>query len=250
MKGIILAGGTGSRLFPLTKVINKHLLPVGSKPMIQHAIEKLVQASITDIAVVSGIEHVDTVAKFLGSGKDYNCRITLKVQDRSGGIAEALGLCEDFAYGERICVILGDNIFQDSLVNFLQAYQKQPRGARILLKVVSDPTRFGIAVIDTQNQIMGMVEKPNKEQIAEHLSAVPKRYVYAITGIYFYDSRVFKIIKNLVPSDRGELEITDVNRTYLEWGEIHYSFFDGYWTDAGTLGSYHLANKLVNKNEG
>jgi glucose-1-phosphate thymidylyltransferase len=231
MKGIVLAGGTGSRLYPLTKVTNKHLLPVGGKPMIFYPIEKLVGAGIEEILIVTGTEHMGDVVNLLGSGKEFGCRFTYKVQDEAGGIAQALGLAENFAGGDSMTVILGDNIFESDLSRAVQNYPGE--GAQILIKKVTDPERFGVAELK-EDRIVGIEEKPEK----------PKSE-YAVTGIYMYDSQVFEWIKNLKPSGRGELEITDVNNHYVSQGKMKFSVLDGWWTDAGTIQSLLLANQLV-----
>lgn len=233
MKGIILAGGTGSRLFPLTKVTNKHLLPVGRKPMILHPVDKLVGAGISEILVVTGVEHMGAVVNLLGSGKDYKCKFTYKVQDEAGGIAQALGLAADFGRGSQTCVLLGDNIFSDSLAPFANQFQEQERGAMILLKAVKDPHRFGVAELQGE-RVVGIEEKPRK----------PKSDL-AVTGIYFYDSHVFEIIRTLKPSNRGELEITDVNNAYIAAGQMTFGTLPGNWTDAGTFESLRHANELA-----
>lgn len=231
MKGIILAGGTGSRLFPLTKVTNKHLLPVGDKPMIYHPIEKLTEVGIEEILIVTGTEHMGAVVNLLGSGKDFGCRFTYKVQDEAGGIAQALGLAENFAGDEPMVVILGDNIFQMSLQKAMDNYDGT--GAQILIKEVPDPKRYGVAELDGE-KVLSIEEKPEK----------PKSN-YAVTGIYFYDSDVFECIKTLKPSGRGELEITDVNNFYIQQGKMVSSEMEGWWTDAGTPESYRVANELM-----
>ncbi len=231
MKGIILAGGTGSRLYPLTKVTNKHLLPVGDKPMIYHPIEKLIEVGIEEILIVTGTDHMGDVVNLLGSGKDFGCRFTYKVQDEAGGIAQALGLAENFAGDDPVIVILGDNIFQKSLDTAIENYPGT--GAQILIQEVHDPQRYGVAELDG-NKVISIEEKP----------VIPKSN-YAVTGIYFYDSEVFNCIKTLKPSGRGELEITDVNNFYIEKGEMTSSVLEGWWTDAGTPESYNHANKLV-----
>lgn len=233
MKGVILAGGTGSRLFPLTKVTNKHLLPVGRKPMILHPVEKLVKAGIKDIVIVTGVEHMGDVVNLLGSGKDYGVRFGYKVQDEAGGIAQALGLVQDFIHNSKFVTILGDNIFSDDLTTFVESFQRQESGAKVILKEVHDPNRYGVAEL-RGNQILSIEEKPK----------APKSH-YAVTGIYFYDESVFNIIKTLKPSGRGELEITDVNNYYISQGTLTCDFFKGAWTDAGTFDSLFLANKLM-----
>ncbi|NBX75407.1 MAG: spore coat protein [Proteobacteria bacterium] len=233
MKGVILAGGTGSRLYPLTKVTNKHLLPVGRKPMILHPIDKLIKAGITDIVIVTGVEHMGAVVNLLGSGKDYGVRFGYKVQDEAGGIAQALGLVRDFIHDSKFVTILGDNIFSDDLNGFVTAYQEQKKGARVILKEVPDPGRYGVAELQG-NKILSIEEKPKN----------PKSN-FAVTGIYFYDSTVFDVIKTLKPSGRGELEITDVNNYYVQQGTLTCDFFKGAWTDAGTFNSLYLANRLM-----
>lgn len=231
MKGIILAGGTGSRLYPLTKVTNKHLLPVGEKPMIYHPIEKLTEVGIEEILIVTGTEHMGDVVNLLGSGKDFNCRFTYKVQDEAGGIAQALGLAENFAGNDPVIVILGDNIFENSLSNAVKNYDGA--GAQILIQEVEDPERYGVAELEGE-KVISIDEKPQE----------PKSN-FAVTGIYFYDAKVFECIKTLKPSGRGELEITDVNNYYIKQGQMKSSVLDGWWTDAGTPDSYKHANKLV-----
>ena len=231
MKGIILAGGTGSRLYPLTKVTNKHLLPIGQKPMIYYPIEKLLEVGIEEILIVTGTEHMGDVVTLLGSGKDFGCRFTYKVQDEAGGIAQALGLAENFQGDDSSIVILGDNVFENSLSKAVENYSG--KGSQILIKEVHDPQRYGVAELDGE-KVKSIEEKPQN----------PKSN-YAVTGIYFYDASVFEIIKTLKPSHRGELEITDVNNYYIQQGEMVSSEFEGWWTDAGTPDSYRLANKLV-----
>ena len=231
MKGIILAGGTGSRLYPLTKVTNKHLLPVGEKPMIYHPIEKLIEVGIQEILIVTGTDHMGDVVNLLGSGKDFKCRFTYKVQDEAGGIAQALGLAENFAGNDPVVVILGDNIFEHSLDKAVKNYDGS--GAQILIQEVEDPERYGVAELDGDN-VISIDEKPQE----------PKSN-FAVTGIYFYDNNVFECIKTLKPSGRGELEITDVNNFYIKQGQMKSSVLEGWWTDAGTPDSYKHANKLV-----
>jgi glucose-1-phosphate thymidylyltransferase len=235
IKGVILAGGTGSRLWPLTKVTNKHLLAVGQKPMIYYPVEKFVSAGVREILIVTGIEHMGDVVNLLGSGKDFNCRFTYKVQDAAGGIAQALALGENFAAGSSIAVILGDNIFNASLKPYLKKFAVQKTGARVLLKKVLHPQRFGVAEI-SNGKVVKIIEKPKK----------PKTN-YAVTGIYFYDNSVFEIIKTLKPSGRGELEITDVNNNYISRKQMGYDMLTGWWTDAGTFESLANANELVMK---
>lgn len=233
MKGIILAGGTGSRLYPLTKVTNKHLLPVGKYPMIYHAIHKLVEADIHDILIVTGKEHMGDVVNLLGSGSDFGVTFTYKVQDKAGGIAQALGLCETFVGKDNMTVILGDNVFNDNISSYVQSYKEQGNGARILIKNVSDPQRFGVPELEG-TYIKSIEEKPK----------IPKSN-FAVTGIYMFDSSVFDIIRELEPSDRGELEITDVNNAYIQKGQMTYDVLNGWWTDAGTHQSLSKANELA-----
>jgi len=235
LRGIILAGGTGSRLMPLTKVTNKHLLPVGQKPMIFYPIEKLTAIGIEEILIVTGVEHMGDVVSLLGSGRNFGCRFTYKVQDEAGGIAQALALAENFADGYPIAVILGDNIFQANLKNYADKFIAQQAGARILLKQVQYPQRFGVAEL-SEGKVIGIVEKPEQ----------PKSD-YAVTGIYFYDDTVFDIIRTLQPSGRGELEITHVNQAYITKNQLAYDIIDGWWTDAGTFESLNRANELVAK---
>jgi len=234
-KGVILAGGTGSRLMPLTKVTNKHLLAVGNKPMIYYPVEKLVSAGIDEILIVTGVDHMGHVVNLLGSGHNFSCRFTYKVQDQAGGIAQALALAENFANDGNIAVILGDNIFKNSLKPYLEKFEAQGTGARVLLKKVAKPQRFGVAEI-ADGRVTKIVEKPSK----------PKTN-YAVTGIYLYDSTVFEKIKKLKPSGRGELEITDVNNAYINTHQLEYDFMTGWWTDAGTFESLSKANDLVIK---
>lgn len=233
MKGVILAGGTGSRLFPLTKVTNKHLLPVGREPMIFHPIKKLIDAGVEEILIVTGPEHMGDVVNLLGSGREFGCRFTYKVQDEAGGIAQALALAENFASGVPVCVILGDNVFSDSIASIARAFDRQRKGARVVLKRVTDPGRFGVAEVEG-DRILRIVEKPNAP-----------RSDLAVTGIYFFDAHVYDAIRTLKPSARGELEITDVNNYYLSRGELRFDKLEGWWTDAGTFDSLHLANELV-----
>lgn len=237
MKGVILAGGTGSRLFPLTKVTNKHLLPVGQEPMLLHPVRKLTEAGITHILVVTGTEHMGDVVGLLGSGAEYGCKFTFRVQDEAGGIAQALSLAENFAGGSPICVLLGDNIFEDSIAEDVARFKKQGKGARILLKEVPDPQRYGVARVDGK-QVVEILEKPDDPPSS-----------LAVTGIYFYDNEVFEIIRALTPSARGEYEITDVNNAYIHSAKMTFGEFTGWWTDAGTFPSYHLANRLVMETE-
>jgi len=235
IRGVVLAGGTGSRLRPLTKVTNKHLLPVGEKPMIYYPIEKLTSVGIEEILIVTGVEHMGDVVSLLGSGKDFRCRFTYKVQDEAGGIAQALALAENFANNQSLVVILGDNVFKDGLKPYVERFVAQRKGARVLLKQVPDPQRFGVAEL-SGGKVIGIVEKPKRPESD-----------YAVTGIYFYDAAVFEIIRTLKPSARGELEITDVNDAYIKKGQLAYDIMDGWWTDAGTFESLTRANELVRK---
>jgi len=233
MKGIVLAGGTGSRLFPLTKVTNKHLLPVGREPMIHHPVKKLTGAGIDEILVVTGVDHMGDVVNLLGSGREFGCRFTYKVQDEAGGIAQALGLAENFAARSPLCVILGDNVFEDSIAPVVERFRQQGRGARVVLKRVPDPHRFGVAEV-RDGKIASIEEKPRQP-----------RSDLAVTGIYLYDGSVFDLVRDLKPSARGELEITDVNNGYLRRGELWYDVFQGWWTDAGTFESLRRASDLA-----
>jgi glucose-1-phosphate thymidylyltransferase len=234
LKGIVLAGGTGSRLYPLTKITNKHLLPIYDQPMIYYPIRTLVTAGIKDILLVTGGRNSGDFLRLLANGKEFGlAHLNYTYQEGEGGIADALALAEHFADGEKICVILGDNIIEGSIAEAVQEFQNQPRGARILLKEVADAERFGVAELDG-GRIIGIEEKP----------AVPKS-PYAVTGIYLYDETVFDKVRTLVPSRRGELEITDVNNAYIREGTMTFSFLEGWWTDAGTFESLLRAANLV-----
>jgi len=234
MKGIVLAGGLGPRLYPLTKVTNKHLLPIYDKPMIYYPIETLVEAGIRDILVVTGGRNAGDFLRLLGNGKEFGLRhLNYTYQEGEGGIAAALALAEFFADGGPICVILGDNIVEGSIAGFIRNFEKQKTGARVLLKEVEDPQRFGVPVIE-DGRILRIEEKP---------AVPPSRY--AITGIYIYDGEVFDIIRGPTPSGRGELEITDVNNAYIRKGALHYDIMEGWWTDAGTFESLLRAANLV-----
>jgi len=234
MKGIILAGGLGMRLSPLTKITNKHLLPVYDKPMIYYPLRTLINAGIDDILIVTGGNNAGDFLRLLGNGKEFGLKhINYTYQEGEGGIAEALGLAEFFADEEKVCVILGDNIIEKNITGAVEAFKKQKKGAKILLKEVSDPQRFGVPELKG-DQIFRIEEKP----------ANPKSK-YAVTGIYMYDHSVFDIIKPLKPSQRGELEITDVNNAYIEQGTMTYDILDGWWSDAGTFDSLLYASKLV-----
>jgi glucose-1-phosphate thymidylyltransferase len=233
IRGIVLAGGKGTRLGELTKVTNKHLLPVGPYPMVYHPIKKLVGAGIHEILLVSGTEHMGDFVELLGSGAAHHCSLTYRVQDQAGGIAQALGLAEHFARDARSVVILGDNIFEDPLDPILNDANNYPDWAWVALKRVPDPGRYGVAELRGQ-RVLSIEEKP------EH----PKSD-FAVAGIYVYPPDVYDVIKTLKPSRRGELEITDVNQHYLKSGRLGFTTLPGYWTDAGTLDSLALANELV-----
>lgn len=233
MRGIVLAGGTGSRLYPLSKVTNKHLLPVGRYPMIYYPIFKLKQAGIEDIFIVTGKEHAGAIVNLLGSGYEMGLKFTYRIQDQAGGIAQALSLAEDFVGDDSCTVILGDNIFKDSISGFVDDFQTQKQVAKVILKEVEDPNRYGVAELRGR-RIISIEEKPE----------TPKSN-YSVTGIYMYDNSVFDIIRKLKPSRRGELEISDVNNEYIRRGLLSFDFFDGWWTDAGTFESLANANMLV-----
>jgi len=235
MKGVILAGGTGSRLKPLTNLTNKHLLPIFNRAMIEYPLNTLLKSGIKEILIISGREHAGDFIEYLGSGKDYSAQFTYKVQDEAGGIAQALLLAEDFADGRPVTVILGDNIFED---NFSRAMKTFRDGARIFLKEVPDPERFGVAVLEGK-RVVKIIEKPSQPPTP-----------FAVTGLYQYDAKVFGIIKRLKPSARGELEITDVNNAYVRHGALKAEFVKGFWTDAGTFESLARAvNWAMKKNQ-
>ena len=234
LKGIILAGGLGTRLMPLTRITNKHLLPVYDKPMIYYPIQTLVNARIYEILIVTGGNSAGEFLRLLGDGKEFGLKhLNYTYQEGQGGIAEALGLAEHFSDNEKVIVILGDNIIERNIVKAVSEFERQEAGAKILLKEVPDPQRFGVPVFDG-DRIVRIEEKPER----------PKSK-YAVTGIYMYDSTVFDIIKTLKPSGRGELEITDVNNRYIEQQTLTYSILEGWWTDAGTFESLHRAGNLV-----
>jgi glucose-1-phosphate thymidylyltransferase len=234
MKGVILAGGLGSRLFPLTKITNKHLLPIYNQPMIYYPIRALINAGIEDIMIVTGGNAAGDFLRLLGNGKDFGLKhLNYTYQEGEGGIADALSLVEHFADDKPICVVLGDNLIEKNIRSAADEYRQQGKGAKILLKHVHDPQRFGVAEIDGE-RVVRIVEKPS-DPISD----------FAVTGIYFYDPSVFDIIKTLVPSGRGELEITDVNNHYIDRGEMTWNELDGWWTDAGTFESLLRASNLV-----
>jgi glucose-1-phosphate thymidylyltransferase len=234
MKGVILAGGLGTRLHPLTKITNKHLLPVFDKPMIYYPLQALVNSGIRDILIVTGGNHAGDFLKLLGNGKEFGLQhVNYTYQEGEGGIAAALSLAEYFSEGEKVCVILGDNIIEKNIIHAVRAFEKQERGAKILLKEVPDAHRFGVPEL-REGRITRIEEKPKHP---------PSNY--AVIGIYMYDPQVFRIIKTLKPSDRGEMEITDVNNEYLRLGTLTYDILDGWWTDAGTFESLLRASRLV-----
>lgn len=236
MKGVILAGGLGTRLRPLTLVTNKHLLPVYDRPMIHYPIECLVKAGIEEVLIVTGGEHAGDFLKLLKNGKHLGVKhLEYAYQEGEGGIADALKLAEEFADGDKICVVLGDNLIERNIAKAAADFQKQG-GAKLLLKEVDDPTRFGVPRFNEKGQISDIIEKPKDP---------PNQY--AVIGIYFYDADVFNICKTLKPSGRGELEITDVNNVYIERGEMTHEILDGWWTDAGTFESLYRATQLVVK---
>jgi glucose-1-phosphate thymidylyltransferase len=234
MKGVVLAGGTGSRLFPLTKITNKHLLPIFDKPMIYYPIQTLVRAGIREILLVTGGRNSGDFLRLLANGKEFGLNhLNYTYQEGEGGIADALALAEHFADGKKICVILGDNIIEGSIAKAVAEFEQQDRGARILLKEVPDAERFGVAEL-AGDRIVGIEEKP-----------LHPKSRYAVTGIYMYDGSVFEKVKRLAPSGRGELEITDVNNAYIREGTMTYSYLEGWWTDAGTFESLLRAANLV-----
>ena len=237
LRGIILAGGRGSRLDPLTEITNKHLLPVGREPMIWHPVKQLLASGVKEIMVITSTHHMGDVVNSLGSGRRFNCEFTYRVQEEAGGIAHALALAEPFARGERVAVLLGDNIFEHSIRPYVQEFIQQDKGARVLLKEVGDPERFGVAALD-EKQVISIEEKPS----------IPKSN-YAVVGCYMYDAKVWDFIRAIRPSNRGELEITSVNNLYIEKSLLSYSFVKGRWTDAGTFESLREANEILLRNE-
>jgi glucose-1-phosphate thymidylyltransferase len=233
MKGIILAGGKGTRLYPITRVTNKHLLPVHDQPMVYYPLSTLIRAGIKDIFLVTGPDNAGDFMKILGSGKEFGVTLTYRIQDEAGGIAQALGMAESFADEDKVVVILGDNIFEDDITKYVKEFEKAKEGARIFLKEVPDPKRFGVPVL-AGDKVLKIEEKPEK----------PKSN-YAVTGLYMYDNKVFDVIKTLKPSGRGELEITDVNNYYIENGQMKSYQLKGFWSDAGTFPSMARATELV-----
>ena len=233
MKGIILAGGKGTRLSPLTEITNKHLLPVGKEPMIWHPVKQLVSAGIEEILVITSTEHMGDIVNSLGSGTRFNCHFTYKVQEEAMGIAHALALAEHFANNQGIVVLLADNIFQYSIAPYVQAFEKQKEGAHVLIKEVGKPDQYGVAALD-EKHILEIEEKP----------AYPKSN-YAVVGCYMYDAQVFDIIRSISPSVRGEMEITSVNNFYIQKEQLEYSIVRGKWTDAGTFESMQEASQIL-----
>ncbi|MFQ5708577.1 MAG: sugar phosphate nucleotidyltransferase [bacterium] len=234
MKGVVLAGGLGTRLYPLTKITNKHLLPIYDRPMIYYPLETLVNAGIEEILVVTGGNNAGDFLRLLGNGKDFGLKhLNYAYQEGEGGIADALGLAEYFVDGDLVVVILGDNIFEKSIQEAVSKFHKQSEGAKILLKEVEDPWRFGVAQLEG-DKVVSIEEKPK----------TPKTNLI-VTGIYLFDPQVFDIIKTLSPSGRGELEITDVNNEYIKQNKMTFEILDGWWTDAGTFESLFRANALV-----
>lgn len=238
IKGIILAGGRGTRLWPITKVVSKHLLPVGTKPVIYYPIMTLKNAGIKDVLVICGSEHTQQYMEVLGSGKEFGINFSYTIQQQPGGIAQGLGLAKSFADGNPVVLILGDNIFGDDLSGAVKKFSKKDRGGLVVLKQVSDPERFGVASFRKDGTIKNVVEKPKNPATN-----------WAVTGFYIYDNRVFDIIKNLKPSARGEYEITDVNNWYVKEGTMDHFKAKKFWVDAGTFDSLHLANILIRKSQ-
>ncbi|MBI2406360.1 MAG: NTP transferase domain-containing protein [Candidatus Harrisonbacteria bacterium] len=236
MKGVILAGGNGRRLAPITDVTNKHLLPIYNKPMIHYPLSTLVGAGMKEILVVCGREHAGSFVNLLGTGKEHGVRFSYAVQEAAGGIAQALALAADFARGDSLMVILGDNLFEDNFKKTAQAFARKKKGARVFLKAVPDPERFGVAYLE-KGKVVRIEEKPKK----------PTSNLIT-TGLYMYDGAVFDLVKNLAPSKRGELEITDLNNMYVQKGLMSYDVLKGDWTDAGTFDSLlHAANLAAKK---
>jgi glucose-1-phosphate thymidylyltransferase len=235
MKGVVLAGGLGSRLYPLTKITNKHLLPVYDKPMIHYPIQCLVNAGITDIQIVTGGNYAGDFLQLLGNGGDFGLKgLSYTYQQGEGGIADALKLTEHFVEGEKMVIVLGDNIIQGNIKAAVDDFRAQPEGAKIMLKDVEDPQRFGVATVDDSGAVTKIVEKPAKPESNK-----------AVIGIYMYDARAFEYTRELQPSNRGELEITDVNNAYIAAGKMTAEVLQGWWTDAGTFDSLQRATNLV-----
>jgi glucose-1-phosphate thymidylyltransferase len=234
MKGVILAGGLGTRLLPLTKVTNKHLLPIGDNPMIYYPIHRLIDAEIKEIMIITGIEHCGAIMSLLGSGEQFGCSFTYKVQDKPDGIAGALKLCKNFVGEDKFAVVLGDNIFEDSIKNYVDYFSKADKNCMLFLKKVEHPERFGVAKFKGEN-LVKIVEKPKNPPSD-----------YACIGIYFYSPKVFEILENISMSHRGEYEISDVNTYFLNYKDCYYNILKGIWTDAGTFDSYRKTNIIVN----
>lgn len=235
MKGVVLAGGSGTRLRPITKIMSKHLLPVGTEPLIYYPIKTLRNAGIKDILMVCGAEHTDQYLKILGSGRELGVRLSFTIQQKPIGIAQGLGLARAFAENKKVALILGDNIFGDNFKDAVDAFKKKKQGAMVVLKEVKDPKRFGVAKFKG-SKIQQVIEKPKRP---------PSNW--AVTGLYLYDNRVFNVIKGLKPSDRGEYEITDVNNYYINEGKMDFVKAKKFWIDAGTFDSLHQANLLVRR---
>jgi len=234
MKGVVLAGGLGTRLLPLTRITNKHLLPIFDRPMIFYPIQTLINAGITDILIVTGGQHAGDFLRLLGNGKEFGLKhLNYTYQEGEGGIAAALSLAEHFADGDKLCIILGDNVIEGSIAPAVERFGRQARGARIVLKEVPDAARFGVAALE-RGRVVSIEEKPRQPKSG-----------YAVTGLYLYDARVFDVIRTLKPSARGELEITDVNNWYLARGELACEILEGWWSDAGTFASLHRSGNLV-----
>jgi glucose-1-phosphate thymidylyltransferase len=239
VKGIILAGGKGTRLHPLTKATNKHLLPLGKEPMLYHPIRQMCSAGIQDILVVTSTQHMGDVVNCLGSGADFGCSLTYKVQEEAAGIADALRLGESFAGKDKICVMLGDNVFENYIAPYADNFDRQEMGARVVVKEVGEPERYGVAAMD-ERQILEIEEKPKN----------PKSK-FAVVGLYFYDNQVWDIVRGIGRSSRGEFEITSVNNAYIERGQLMFDVCEGRWSDAGTFESWMEASTLMfhNNNE-
>jgi len=235
-KGIILAGGLGTRLQPLTKITSKHLLPVGNEPMVFHSVKQLTEAGITDILIVTNPRYVGDFVKVLGSGKAFGCEFTYRVQEEAKGIAHALALAEGFINGGRMTVLLADNIFEGSIQHAIDDFDAQEEGARVLLKKVPDPERYGVGVFNTDRRIVAIEEKP-----------VHPKSDYAVIGVYFYDASVFDIIRSIEPSSRGEYEITCVNNAYIQQDLLEYSIVQGKWIDAGTFEALTEAQQMLSR---
>ena len=233
VKGVVLAGGTGSRLYPLTKVVNKHLLPVGRYPMVYHPLMRLQETGITKVAVVTSPEHMGPLVSLLGSGSEFGLDLTFRVQEQAGGIAQALGLCKDFVGDSLSVVVLGDNILENTLISEVEAFRAQGQGARLLLKEVPDPEHYGVPGFE-DGRIVEVLEKP-----------LSPPSPYAVTGIYFYDPQVFDFIDTLSPSSRGEYEVSDLNTAYVRESLLTYGVLEGWWGDAGTIEGWHEANILA-----